>query len=614
VFHRNGFARTVMLSGVVLLATASAAWASPVEGPAGSAFYTPPSPLPEGGPGTLVWYRPTTINLNVTLPSVNAWTVLYKSTGQHEEEDVVTGTVIVPQAAWTGSGPRPVVTYAEGTQGLGPQCAPSKQIAAGTEYDGAAIVAALMKGYAVVVTDYQGYTTGATPTYIAGAAEGHAVLDIVRAAQQLPGAGVSASAPTIIWGYSQGGQAAGWAGELLSSYAPELHVVGVAAGGVPANLQAVQEFGEGSVASGLGLDAVIGLAAAYPEVITPGFFQFILNEAGREAVAKLKSECALESLSAFHDVSSSSLTFNGETLGQLDQNNEATRQILSEQELGTMPIPVPVYHYHGLQDEFVPVAQDVTLHQAWCALGVQDDFQLYPGDHLLTDPTAVPEVMRWIGERLAGDPAPSTCGLHEPGATLPASARLTPETGDLVIPLPAWELSGSFRFAKIGLPLGIPAGSTLSAEADLTSGVLNASLSVPPIDQTINLPFFLVGLPVTVKGSLTPVGPSVGTVSLSNSGVLTQNATGEANFAVNSISIGPFTVPLGCRTATPISLPLSASEPANALYTGSFSFSAEVTVPQFTGCGFDAYLLSAVLSGPGNKLELSAAPAPPIPW
>ena len=64
-------------------------------------------------------------------------------------------------------------------------------------------------------------------------------------------------------------------------------------------------------------------------------------------------------------------------------------------------MPVPVYHYHGLEDEFVPVTQDVELHQAWCTLGVKDDFQLYPGDHLLTDPTAIPNSDQ-VGRRTGG--------------------------------------------------------------------------------------------------------------------------------------------------------------------------------------------------------------------
>ena len=76
---------------------------------------------------------------------------------------------------------------------MGTACAPSLQIAAGTEYDGGAIIESLKKGYAVTVTDYQGYTNGAIPTYAAGHAEGQAVLDVVRAARQLPG--LRASAP-----------------------------------------------------------------------------------------------------------------------------------------------------------------------------------------------------------------------------------------------------------------------------------------------------------------------------------------------------------------------------------------------------------------------------------
>ena len=234
VLRRTALAQAVLaLVCLVLLVMASAASATPVEGPSGSAFYTPPSPTPTGSVGELVWYRPATVNLNVTLPSNKAWTVLYQSTDQHGQPDWVTGTVIVPTAAWKGSGPRPVVTYAAGTQGLGHSCAPSLQMAAGTEYDGGAAIESLKKGYAVTITDYQGYTNGAVPTYSAGKAEGQAVLDAVRAGRQVPGSGISASAPTIVWGYSQGGQAASWAGELQSSYAPDVKMVGLAAGGTP---------------------------------------------------------------------------------------------------------------------------------------------------------------------------------------------------------------------------------------------------------------------------------------------------------------------------------------------------------------------------------------------
>ena len=598
----------VALSVSLGLALAPGASAQPVIGPSGLAFYDPPSSLPPGPAGTLVWYRPTTVNLNVTLPSVDAWDVLYRSTDEQGAPDVVTGTVIVPTAAWTGSGPRPVVDYAIGTQGLAQSCAPSLQMVGGTEYDGGAVIASLKKGYAVVVTDYQGYTQGATPTYTAGAAEAHAVLDIERAARQIPGSGIVLASPTILWGYSQGGQAASWAAELQPQYAPDIRLVGLATGGTPGDLQALADFDDGSVGSAFVFDSIIGLNAAYPGEIN---LASLVNSAGVAAEGRLESECAIQSLADFRDDPISEFSTTGESLDQIEQQIPAVQQIVNAQTLGTLPVHVPVYHYHGLEDEFVPVAQDVTLHQEWCSLGVKDDFVLYPGDHLLTDPTAIPDVMTWIAARLAGQPAPSTCGLHAANAPLPASARLTPETGDLVIPLPGWQVSGSVTSATLGLSLPIPSGTTLNAQGDITSGMFSGDISLPPITDTVSI----LGIPFTLNASLTPTGAATGTVSLSNQGVLSIAGAGAAELTVNSINVaGLFTIPLGCTTTSPVSLPLDVSDPVNVLSSGAISIKADVTLPSFTGCGWLSPFISLFLSGPNNPLSLTAAPPPGIPF
>ena len=126
-----------------VLAVPTGAFATPVEGPAGQAFYTPPTSAPTGSAGELVWYRPATLNLKVALPANKAWTVLYQSTDQLGNPDFVTGTVIVPTTSWTGTGARPVVTIGIGTQGIAPQCAPSKQMITGSEYAGGEIIQAL---------------------------------------------------------------------------------------------------------------------------------------------------------------------------------------------------------------------------------------------------------------------------------------------------------------------------------------------------------------------------------------------------------------------------------------------------------------------------------------
>jgi hypothetical protein len=602
----RGMARAALALSVLLALTmAATASAAPAEGPSGSAFYTPPTTTPAGSAGELVWYRPATINLDVTLPSNKAWTVLYQSTGQRGEPDWVTGTVIEPTSKWSGKGSRPVVTVGIGTQGIAPQCAPSKQVITGTEYDGAAIIDSLKAGYAVDLTDYQGYTNGAIPTYTAGKAEGQAVLDIVRAARELPGAGLTESNPTYAWGYSQGGQAVGWAGEIQSSYAPSVKLSGIVAGGVPANLQEFGAFSGESVGSGLGILSAIGLESAYPELKLG-----TLTAAGEKAVGEALSQCAVQLIESLRDANFKEFTSNHESLEELEKSEPNFEKALEEQSLDNKAVSAPVYHFHGLEDEFVPVAQDVKLHYDWCEKGVTDDFQLYSGDHLFTDPLGAPAAIKWIEERVAGKTAPSTCSDHKAGATLPSNARLTPETGDLIIKLVNWSLKGKVT-EKSGISEELPSGSTLSAEADASTGKLVSTLSIPPIDQT-----FYVGLiPVTVSGALTPTGPATGTFAFSESGnEVSESAEGKANEEVGAVKIGLFDLPIGCKTVEPINLPLTIKEPTNELAIGNFEFKAEVTLPPFGGCGLLGPVLTATTSGPGNTVEITASPPAPISW
>ena len=207
-----------MLAGIAtaLAISAGVAQAAPMPGPADMSFYTPPV-MAGGQHGELIWYRPSTVDLGAGAPAANAWNVMYRSTDALGAPNIVTGTVLVPSAAWSGSGARPVINYAVGTHGLAQKCAPSMQLAAGSDYESANISAALNQGYAVLVTDNPGYTTGDRPTYLAGKAQAHALLDLFTAATQLPGAGITTASKSAIWGYSQGGQTSATAGEVQRS-------------------------------------------------------------------------------------------------------------------------------------------------------------------------------------------------------------------------------------------------------------------------------------------------------------------------------------------------------------------------------------------------------------
>jgi hypothetical protein len=65
------------ITAIAILFSAISVLAAPAAGPAGMAFYSPPSPLPAGTHGDLIWYRTASVTIPGA-PSVNAWNVLYQ--------------------------------------------------------------------------------------------------------------------------------------------------------------------------------------------------------------------------------------------------------------------------------------------------------------------------------------------------------------------------------------------------------------------------------------------------------------------------------------------------------------------------------------------------------
>ena len=108
----------------------------------------------------------------------------------------VTGTYFEPYNDWPGQGPRPLIVYGPGTQGQGDQCAPSRQFNQGIHwspwldiafnYEELFVATMVARGFAIVMTDYQGLGTPGLHTYVNRVAEGNAMLDAGRAAMRLP--------------------------------------------------------------------------------------------------------------------------------------------------------------------------------------------------------------------------------------------------------------------------------------------------------------------------------------------------------------------------------------------------------------------------------------------
>lgn len=380
---------------------ARAAATERVNGPAGDG--TSAAPPKSSEPGDVLTREPSEFKLNGGLPThTEAWRVEYASTSATGEKNTVSGMVIVPKDGKTE--PRPLITYAVGTVGMGDDCAPSATSPRGDTTEALLINNALLRGWAVAVTDYEGLGTPGDHTYTVGRAAGSAMLDAARAAQRLPEAqrmGVGEESPVGIMGYSQGGQASAWAAEMHDAYAPELDVKGTASGGVPADLHEVSEHINGGDKAGFLLMSAIGHDAVYPELRLGSY----LNDEGRKLTTMTKDACLDEILSEGSGKRIEDVT----TTNPLETPEWKER--IGENRLGTRSVDHPVYVYHGEQDQTIPYEQGTGLRSDWCGQGNTVEFTSYPLlDHVPTAVLGSAPAVDWLGDRFDGKPAESDCG------------------------------------------------------------------------------------------------------------------------------------------------------------------------------------------------------------
>ncbi|MFM6848998.1 MAG: lipase family protein [Terrabacter sp.] len=387
----------------------SARSSAPPSDATGAAFYTPPAQLP-AGPGKLVRAEPSQFwvtPLKVVPVDATVTRLMYTSSDRTNQQIAVTGQLVVPNKAWTGTGPRPLVAYAVGTQGMADSCAPSRlSDGGGLEYENVFIAGLLDRGYAVVVSDYQGLGTPGLHTFMSREVQGRAVLDSVRAATAVEGSGITTSTPVALMGYSQGGGAAASAAELAPTYAPELKLVGVAAGGVPGDLLATADKLDGTPMVGFMAYAVLGVAEGSYGLDISSY----LNDRGRALMAAVRNECVIETVLTHGFIQTSTLTVDGTPLPQVLRRPEFAG-IIGEQLIGNGRKPaVPAFVYHSATDDGIPFAAGLGTAQRWCAQGADVRFAkgIIPG-HVGGAFEFYPLAMDFLGAWFRGESATSNC-------------------------------------------------------------------------------------------------------------------------------------------------------------------------------------------------------------
>lgn len=407
---------TACLATAALIGAPATATAAPAPGsvpPSEDPFYAPPAKLPARN-GDVIRSRPFTayvspVVVNGTALPIPArgWQVMYRSTDTGGTPIAVTGSVLVPYPPWLGD--RPLIGYSPGTVGPGDRCAPSYGLARGSWYESALTVDALAAGYAVMVPDFEGVGTPAASTYITGRSEGHAVLDGLRAAQRLSGAGLSSYAPTALWGYSQGGHATAWAGQLQPSYAPALNLKAIAPGGLPGDLELIME---GAEQASLSLTAWVyqGWHHAYPNLP----WDSLLTPLGKQKTVEGSTKCVMDPDAGLIGTDNGDTVYAGLTAGDIFAVNPRTRSqwrsTAAANSPGAIAPGAPVYIYGSTEDELVPYEAQRSTFRKWCDLGVDVQWQdTAPLPHAGAAIQGNPGALAWISGRFAGRPAQSDC-------------------------------------------------------------------------------------------------------------------------------------------------------------------------------------------------------------
>ena len=394
-----------VVAALVTLGACSSS-ASPGTRPAGlPAWYdVPPSAATHpGSPGTLIKYQKVG-----TVPGLHAtvYRVMYASETVHQTPSVVTGLVYVPLAPPPSAG-YPVVSWAHGTNGMAPTCAPSLTPATLSSDIDAFRNDLLDKGWELVASDYQGEgTTGPLP-YLVGSVAAQNTIDIVRAARQLKAA--HASSTYAVWGHSEGGQTAVFA-DQIPKYAPELQLVGVVAGAPPSQFNLIYKFLTTSPYRFYLFMASVGYNVAYGNQAAP--LDQVLTPLGQSMTPLLEDGC-------FDYLQQ---TLDKYTLAQLTKADPFTlpawRVLLAENDPGevTTASSVPLLIVQGGSDEQIPVASTALLTQHLCGLGQVVQRWIYPGqNHDSVIRYYVPDMLRWLTARFGGQSAAGVTPSGEPG-------------------------------------------------------------------------------------------------------------------------------------------------------------------------------------------------------
>jgi alpha-beta hydrolase superfamily lysophospholipase len=362
-----------------------------------ASFYRPPSPLPYAPAGSVIRSQPLA-GVRGLPAGARAYRVLFHTTSGSGGDLAESGIVVVPGGAAPPGG-FPIVSWAHGTTGVASGCAPSLD-GPTTIPDLAALVSARE---IVVAADYRGLGTPGLHPYLVGTSEAEDVLDAARAARSLEGS--TASNAVVVLGFSQGGQAALFAGEIAQSYAPELFVAGVAAVAPVTSVLDLAPTGDQPPPSGQSAFTAMALFA-WARHYGTFRLQKALTPAGLAGMSAVASTC-VDGVASLYDAVPPDHFFQPgwQKLPGVQAANQANRP-------GGAPTSAPILVVQGTADEVVPFGRTTTFVDGRLCRNQYDsvDYVAERGvGHSQVLDLSTTVINRWIQARFDGTSPVDSC-------------------------------------------------------------------------------------------------------------------------------------------------------------------------------------------------------------
>jgi len=379
----------VLLRGLSLYEGLKARFLVDVTKPGADAFYNQPEHLEGFSPGEILDRRAVDIRVLRRRLKVDAWHVKFRTSTSDGTPASGVATVMIPHRQADATR-RPLLAYQPAIDSLGPSGNPSYTMRRGDQLELPVMLLALRRGWVVIAVDW----TGPQHSFVDLPLAARFVLDGVRAGLNFEPAGLDADTPVGLWGYSGGALATLFAAEQHPQYAPELNVVGVAAGGGGVDVTTSPEMFEvGNLLSGIPFGACIAASRTFPDFDLAGH----LTPHG-EAMVAAAQEMTMEQLALSFPFVRMSSILTVPTISDVP----GTRAGFEATRCGQATPGAAMFLYHAIHDQATEIADVDKLVEKYRSEGVDVAYRRFRfGEHIIVMFRAVPGALAFLAQRFS---------------------------------------------------------------------------------------------------------------------------------------------------------------------------------------------------------------------